>query len=161
ADRPRGGPGRAGLARGAQHGPRREPGRLPPAPARLRGPQDVVAAGVTRVPGGRARSATARPLAKSSGRRAGLPIDACGRFRLRTQRLSTEAHRVSPNAKAPPEIPEELLDPDAVKVVRRLRRAGHQAYLVGGCVRDLLLRIRPKDFDVATSAHPSQVKDTF
>ena len=59
------------------------------------------------------------------------------------------------------EIPEDLLDPDAVKVVRRLRRAGHQAYLVGGCVRDLLLRIRPKDFDVATSAHPNQVKETF
>jgi poly(A) polymerase len=75
--------------------------------------------------------------------------------------LSTEAHSVAPSAKAPPEIPEELLDPDAVKVVRRLRRASHQAYLVGGCVRDLLLRIRPKDFDVATSAHPNQVKDTF
>ena len=59
------------------------------------------------------------------------------------------------------EIPEELLDPDAVKVVRRLRRASHQAYLVGGCVRDSLLRIRPKDFDVATSAHPNQVKETF
>ena len=60
-----------------------------------------------------------------------------------------------------PEIPEELLDPDAVKTVRRLRRAGHQAYLVGGCVRDLLLGLRPKDFDIATSAHPQQVKDTF
>jgi poly(A) polymerase len=68
---------------------------------------------------------------------------------------------VEPSAKAPPEIPEENLDSDAVKVVRRLRRAGHQAYLVGGCVRDLLLRIRPKDFDVATSAHPAQVKETF
>ena len=68
---------------------------------------------------------------------------------------------MEPSAKAPPEIPEDLLDPDAVKVVRRLRRAGHQAYLVGGCVRDLLLGIRPKDFDVATSAHPHQVKDTF
>jgi poly(A) polymerase len=61
----------------------------------------------------------------------------------------------------PAEIPEELLDSDAVKVVRRLRRASHQAYLVGGCVRDLLLGIRPKDFDVATSAHPNQVRDTF
>ena len=60
-----------------------------------------------------------------------------------------------------PEIREELLDPDAVKVVRRLRRAGHQAYLVGGCVRDSLLSIRPKDYDVATSAHPAQVKETF
>src|SRR5207237_8470609 len=87
--------------------------------------------------------------------------DACGRFRPRTQRWSTEAHRVSPSAKAPPEIREELLDPDAVKVVRRLRRAGHQAYLVGGCVRDSLLSIRPKDYDVATSAHPAQVKETF
>jgi poly(A) polymerase len=75
--------------------------------------------------------------------------------------LSTEAYSEDSSAKAPPEIPEELLDPDAVKVVRRLRRAGHQAYLVGGCVRDLLLRIRPKDFDVATSAHPNQVKETF
>jgi len=75
--------------------------------------------------------------------------------------LSTEAHTEPPSTKAPPEIPEELLDHDAVKVVRRLRRAGHQAYLVGGCVRDLLLRIRPKDFDVATSAHPNQVKETF
>src|SRR5207248_9773304 len=50
---------------------------------------------------------------------------------------------------------------DAVKVVRRLRRAGFTAYLVGGCVRDLLLGMRPKDFDVATSAHPNQVKETF
>jgi poly(A) polymerase len=66
-----------------------------------------------------------------------------------------------PQAASRPEIPEELLDPDAVKVVRRLRRAGHKAHLVGGCVRDLLLGIRPKDFDVATSAHPNRVRDTF
>ena len=72
--------------------------------------------------------------------------------------MATEPHT---ETRAPPEIPEEVLDPDAVKVVRRLRRAGHQAYLVGGCVRDLLLGIRPKDFDVATSAHPSQVKEIF
>ncbi len=65
------------------------------------------------------------------------------------------------SARPPPEIREEHLDPDAVKVVRRLRRAHHEAHLVGGCVRDLLLRIRPKDFDVATSAHPQQVKETF
>src|SRR5436305_14966638 len=61
----------------------------------------------------------------------------------------------------PPEIPDDRLDPDAVKVVRRLRRAGFTAYLVGGCVRDLLLGMRPKDFDVATSAHPNEVKATF
>ena len=72
--------------------------------------------------------------------------------------MSSQTHSES---RAPPEISEELLDSDAVKVVRRLRRASHHAYLVGGCVRDLLLGIRPKDFDVATSAHPNQVKDTF
>ena len=63
--------------------------------------------------------------------------------------------------KLPPEIQDDRLDPDAVKVVRRLRRAGFTAYLVGGCVRDLLLGMRPKDFDVATSAHPNEVKATF
>jgi Poly A polymerase head domain/Probable RNA and SrmB- binding site of polymerase A/Polymerase A arginine-rich C-terminus len=60
-----------------------------------------------------------------------------------------------------PEIREEWLDSDAVKVVRRLRKADFTAYLVGGCVRDLLLGMHPKDFDVATSAHPNQVKATF
>ena len=77
--------------------------------------------------------------------------------------MSSHLHSESKasESKAPPEIPEPLLDSDAVKVVRRLRRASHHAYLVGGCVRDLLLGIRPKDFDVATSAHPNQVKETF
>jgi hypothetical protein len=63
--------------------------------------------------------------------------------------------------KGPPEIREEWLDSDAVKVVRRLKKADFTAYLVGGCVRDLLLGMHPKDFDVATSAHPNQVKATF
>ena len=47
---------------------------------------------------------------------------------------------------------------NAIVVVERLQRAGYQAYLVGGCVRDLLLDIDPKDFDVATSATPEQVR---
>jgi len=106
-------------------------------------------------------NATARQLATAKDREPPLPLTRAAGSDYVRKRLPTEAHSVSPSAKAPPEIPEELLDPDAVKVVRRLRRASHQAYLVGGCVRDLLLRIRPKDFDVATSAHPSQVKDTF
>ena len=50
------------------------------------------------------------------------------------------------------------IDPDAMKVVRRLRTAGHEAYLVGGCVRDLYLGLTPKDFDVATSATPEAIK---
>jgi poly(A) polymerase len=53
------------------------------------------------------------------------------------------------------------LDPDAVKIVRRLARFDHRAYLVGGCVRDLLLDRRPKDFDVGTSATPRQIKRLF
>src|SRR6201985_749981 len=53
------------------------------------------------------------------------------------------------------------IDPDALKVLYRLRQAEHVAYLVGGSVRDLLLGRRPKDFDIGTSAHPSQVKKLF
>ena len=53
------------------------------------------------------------------------------------------------------------IDLDALKVVGRLQRFGYEAYLVGGCVRDLLLDQQPKDFDVATSATPEQVKKTF
>ncbi len=58
-------------------------------------------------------------------------------------------------------IPRERIDPDAMKVVRRLVQFGYEAYLVGGCVRDLLLDQRPKDFDVATSARPNEVRRTF
>ena len=53
------------------------------------------------------------------------------------------------------------VDQDALRVISRLDRAGHEAYLVGGCVRDLLLGRDPKDFDVATAAHPRQVKRLF
>lgn len=49
----------------------------------------------------------------------------------------------------------------AVEVVRRLREAGHQALWAGGCVRDLLLGVEPKDYDVATSAEPDQVQKVF
>ena len=50
---------------------------------------------------------------------------------------------------------------NALKVLYRLNQAGHEAYLVGGGVRDLLLGKVPKDFDVATSATPDEVKDLF
>ncbi len=49
----------------------------------------------------------------------------------------------------------------AVNIVERLQNAGYQAYLVGGCVRDMLLGITPKDFDVATSATPEQIRAEF
>ncbi len=58
-------------------------------------------------------------------------------------------------------LQESLIDADAAKVVRRLERSGFQAYLVGGCVRDLLLGGKPKDFDIATSARPEDVRALF
>jgi len=53
------------------------------------------------------------------------------------------------------------VDRDALKVIRRLRRNGYDAYLVGGGVRDLLLGVQPKDFDIATSARPNEVRSIF
>ncbi len=53
------------------------------------------------------------------------------------------------------------LDADALWIVRRLRAKGHEAYLTGGCVRDLLLGLTPKDFDVATAARPEVVHKIF
>jgi poly(A) polymerase len=54
-----------------------------------------------------------------------------------------------------------LVDVRALEVVQTLKRAGFEAYIVGGAVRDLLLGLRPKDFDVATNATPEQVKQLF
>ena len=54
-----------------------------------------------------------------------------------------------------------LVDERAINVVRTLQDAGYEAYIVGGAVRDLLLGLRPKDFDVATDATPEQVKSLF
>jgi poly(A) polymerase len=58
-------------------------------------------------------------------------------------------------------IDHSLVDEHAVKVVSTLKAAGHEAYIVGGAVRDLLVGRRPKDFDVATNATPEQVKALF
>ena len=67
--------------------------------------------------------------------------------------------RIIPRAEHP--ISRRDIDPDALKVLYRLRQFDHVAYLVGGSVRDLLLGRRPKDFDIGTSAHPYQVKKLF
>src|SRR6476661_5567315 len=50
---------------------------------------------------------------------------------------------------------------DALAVARRLREAGHVAYFAGGCVRDTLLGLEPKDYDVATDAPPERVRELF
>ncbi|MFG6466866.1 polynucleotide adenylyltransferase PcnB [Roseateles sp. BYS87W] len=65
--------------------------------------------------------------------------------------VPAEVHGINP----------DLLDDRAVKVVKTLTDAGFEAYIVGGAVRDLLLGLRPKDFDVATNATPEQVKGLF
>ncbi|AGT72712.1 polynucleotide adenylyltransferase PcnB [Chlamydia trachomatis] len=49
----------------------------------------------------------------------------------------------------------------ALSVVRTLKKAGYEAYIVGGCIRDLLLKTEPKDFDISTSAKPEEVKTLF
>jgi poly(A) polymerase len=61
----------------------------------------------------------------------------------------------------PVDLDDGRIDPDAVKVIRRLVRHGYEAYLVGGGVRDLLIGRQPKDFDVATSARPDDVRRLF
>ncbi|HPP83913.1 MAG TPA: polynucleotide adenylyltransferase PcnB, partial [Rubrivivax sp.] len=65
--------------------------------------------------------------------------------------IAREQHGIDPG----------LLDAHAVRVVRTLKDAGHEAYIVGGAVRDLIVGQRPKDFDVATDATPEQVKVLF
>lgn len=57
-----------------------------------------------------------------------------------------------------PQLHEDWIDPYALRIVRNLQDSGFETYLVGGCVRDLLVGIHPKDFDIATSAHPNQVR---
>ncbi len=64
-----------------------------------------------------------------------------------------------PRAKHP--ISRKRIDEEALKVLYRLHRHGFLAYLVGGSVRDLLLGKTPKDFDVATNAHPHQINELF
>ena len=53
-------------------------------------------------------------------------------------------------------LPAEFLDRDAVSIVARLQREGYTAYLVGGCVRDLLLGGEPKDFDIFITTQPPE-----
>ena len=53
------------------------------------------------------------------------------------------------------------LDPNSLEVVAKLKQSGFEAYLVGGCVRDLMLGEIPKDFDVATNATPEEVRSVF
>ncbi len=58
-------------------------------------------------------------------------------------------------------ISRKAVSKNALKVLYRLRDSGYEAYLVGGCIRDIVLGHEPKDFDVATNASPEQIKKAF
>lgn len=73
----------------------------------------------------------------------------------------TSAHSAHVVAANVHQIDPALISRNAVKVTTTLQQAGYQAFIVGGAVRDLLLGIQPKDFDVATNATPDQVSTLF
>ncbi len=58
-------------------------------------------------------------------------------------------------------ITPRMFNRNALTVVEKLQRQGYEAYVVGGCLRDLLLGKKPKDFDVATNARPEQIQAIF
>jgi len=55
----------------------------------------------------------------------------------------------------------EDVDREAINIVQRLRYAGYESYIVGGAVRDLILKKKPKDFDIVSEANPSRIKKIF
>ena len=79
-----------------------------------------------------------------------MPHNGRKRFGKRAE-VGPDGHGINP----------ALVDERAANVVRTLKEAGYEAYIVGGAVRDLLLGLKPKDFDVATNATPEQVKQLF
>ena len=58
-------------------------------------------------------------------------------------------------------IPVEMIPKSAKRIIRELEDHGHEAYIVGGCVRDMLLFREPDDWDITTSARPEEVKRIF
>jgi poly(A) polymerase len=81
----------------------------------------------------------------------GAPANSRGVQLGKRQTIPASVHRINPG----------LIDERALQVVNTLQERGYEAYIVGGAVRDLLLGLRPKDFDVATNATPEQVKMLF
>lgn len=62
------------------------------------------------------------------------------------------------NVTEKPQLHQDWIDPHAFGIVKALQKSGYVTYLVGGCVRDLLLNILPKDYDIATTALPDEVR---
>ncbi|MEE2887595.1 MAG: polynucleotide adenylyltransferase PcnB, partial [Planctomycetota bacterium] len=71
--------------------------------------------------------------------------------------MRDERNPIDPKNICPSGLDLHRLDSDAVRSIQRLGDRGFDSYLVGGCVRDLLLDRDPKDFDIATEARPQQV----
>ena len=67
------------------------------------------------------------------------------------KRYYTDFHNVTKNK----------IDGDTLKVISRLHQFGYKAYVVGGCIRDILMNLQPKDFDVVTNARPHEIKRIF
>jgi poly(A) polymerase len=59
------------------------------------------------------------------------------------------------------EFDKKLIDKKALNIITKIQKAGFKAYLVGGCVRDLLVGLKPKDFDIVTNAKPKQIHKLF
>jgi poly(A) polymerase len=129
----------------------REPVNPPPAPD-VKAAHRAIASGHGLDTGGAAGKIVASSLTDQDGTlllRYGTSRD--GTLRKKAQIYTREEHGID----------SELVDADALWVIRQLRRAGFHAYLVGGAVRDLLLGRVPNDFDVATDAHPQKIKRVF
>jgi poly(A) polymerase len=93
-------------------------------------------------------SPAAKPARKSTRKKAAAPAKRDPNVPVI---LSSEIHGIDPS----------LISKNAVRVTEGLQHAGHRAFIVGGAVRDLLLGVAPKDFDVATDATPDQVQKLF
>lgn len=88
-------------------------------------------------------------LGKGKGKNAAAAVATGGK--IEPDVLGPKQHGIDP----------ALVSPNAVRVTQTLQEAGYKAFIVGGAVRDLLLGVKPKDFDVATNATPEQVKQLF
>jgi poly(A) polymerase len=95
-----------------------------------------------------AASPDAKPARKSTRKKAAAPVKRDPNVPVI---LSSDIHGIDPS----------LISKNAVRVTDGLQHAGHRAFIVGGAVRDLLLGVAPKDFDVATDATPDQVQKLF
>ena len=96
------------------------------------------------------------PALLSYGASIGLQTDA---LLKKHPKYGSREPRIIPRAKH--NVTRAEFSKSALKVLYRLHKAGYQAFLVGGCVRDAMLELHPKDFDVATDATPDEVKALF